>query len=134
MNHTAWNEIVTSLDSLDIDSAIAAAERLQNESTDDDIPRLVELLKYESFFVREAAAWPLAEIAGPAVLEPLFAAYRRSEEEGHDNDGFSAALIELATLHPDICRSALDKLQSSQDSYVRELSLWLLEFCERPSI
>ena len=72
----------------------------QNASTEEDVPQLVALLEDDSFYVREAAAWPLAELGRTEVLPQLLRAYQRGLDEGDDNDGFSAALIELASLPP----------------------------------
>lgn len=88
------------LNSKDVDECVTAASRLHKESETGDVAKLVALLNDNSFFVREAAAWPLAELAGPAVLRELFVAYQRGFDEGHDNDGFSAALLEVPALHP----------------------------------
>ena len=35
----------------------------------------------ENFFIREAAAWPVAELAGPAALEKLRVAYQRGLDQ-----------------------------------------------------
>lgn len=130
MNATDWDALIRDLNNVeDIDRAVAACECLHRDSTVEDLPRLRELLGDKSFFVREAAAWPLSELAGAAALPELFGAYQRGFDEGHDNDGFSAALIELASADPDGVRQALDGLMQSDDSSMRENALWLLEFC-----
>lgn len=64
MNENTWNEIVAGLKSDDVDMCVAAAARLHKECEAEDVPRLLALLNDESFFVREAAAWPLAKLAG----------------------------------------------------------------------
>jgi hypothetical protein len=61
---------------------------------------LIELLADESFFVREAAAWPLSDLGRLDALPQLLAAYQRGLAEGHDNDGFSASLIDLVQSEP----------------------------------
>jgi HEAT repeat protein len=45
-----------------------AAVRLHKTATPVDVPQLLDLLKDDDFFVREAAAWPIAELAGSSVL------------------------------------------------------------------
>jgi HEAT repeat protein len=131
MNATEWTALVQDLRKVDnVDVMVAAAERLHRTATEDDLPRLRELLNDASFFVREAAAWPLSELAGAAALPELFQAYQRGLDEDHDNDGFSAALIELAAAHPEAVRRALDRLVMSSDPAMKENALWLLEFCE----
>jgi hypothetical protein len=80
----------------------------------------------------EAAAWPLAAIAGPSFLRELFVAYQLGFDEGHDNGGFSTALIELATLFPEEARQALSCLAASADEPVRGHAQWLITFCKAP--
>lgn len=130
MNHTTWNEIVAALDSADADTCVEAASRLHRESEADDVPRLIELLADDSFFIREAAAWPLAELAGPSVLQELLAAYQRGFDEGHDNDGFTAALLEIPALHPTSTKPALHLIAESSLEPMQSHAVWLLEFCE----
>src|SRR5580765_6245634 len=91
MDSETWSDIETDLRNYD-DSrkCLRAVERLRLESTQEDIPRLLELLKAgEDFFIREAAAWPLAHLAGVQYLPELFAAYQKGFDDGHDNDGFT---------------------------------------------
>jgi hypothetical protein len=131
MNAADWAALVRDLKNVDdVDAAVAACERLHREATAEDLPRLRDLLTDGSFFVREAAAWPLSEIAGAAALPELLEAYQRGFDEGHDNDGFSAALIEMAAADPDGVRRALSGFLQSSDSKVRDNASWLLEFCE----
>ena len=106
MNDSEWMALVRDLRNVvvDVDVAVAASERLHRTATTEDMPRLRELLTDDSVFVREAAAWPLSELAGAAALPDLLVAYQRGFDEGHDNDGFSAALIELAAADPDRAR------------------------------
>lgn len=93
-----------------------------------DIPWLLGLLKHECFFVREAAAWPLVELAGPSVLVQLLTAYDLGLDEGHDNDGFGTALFELLELHPTEAQIALRQLGKSDDKKMQGHAAWLLEF------
>jgi hypothetical protein len=130
MNAAAWSEAVAALHSRDVDTCVAAAERLHKDSTPEDVPALLELLKTGDFFEREAAAWPLAEISGASHLGELLSAYQQSFEEGHDNDGFTAALLEIPALFPAEARSELTKLASVVKGPVRAHCLWLLDFCE----
>jgi len=132
MNDTEWLALVRDLrNDEDVDVSAGAYERLHRTAAAEDLPRLRELLRDESFFVREAAAWPLSELAGAAALPDLFVAYQRGLEEGHDNDGFSTALIELAVADPAGVRRILEPLVKSSDKTMRENALWLLEFCDK---
>ena len=130
MNATDWAALVQTLKNpTDVDAAVVAAQRLHREATKEDLPRLRELLADSSFFVREAAVWPLSELAGASAVPELFEAYQRGLDEGHDNDGFSAALIEMAEADPDNVRRVLTDLAQSGDPATRENAAWLLEFC-----
>ena len=127
-----WDEIVEALHDLDdIDAAVRAAERLHRSATPDDVPRLLRLLQDESFFVREAAAWPLSELAGPQYLPELLQAYQRGFDQRHDNDGFSTTLIDMATSSPVAVREALQPLIDSTNESLRNNATWLLEFCSK---
>ncbi|KQU80944.1 hypothetical protein ASE08_11785 [Rhizobacter sp. Root16D2] len=93
------------------------------------MPALLGLLETGDFFEREAAAWPLAEISGAGHLRELLSAYQKGFEEGHDNDGFTAALLEIPALFPFEARSELTKLANAANDPIRAHCLWLLEFC-----
>ncbi|WP_140637476.1 hypothetical protein [Methylibium rhizosphaerae] len=129
MEEARWSTIVESLVSRDVDACVDAAARLHAEATVDDVPRLLELLQSDDFFVREAAAWPLAELAGASVLGQLFAAYQRGFDEGHDNDGFTAALLEIPALYPAQSRQTLQRLVESREEPAKGHAAWLLTFC-----
>jgi len=101
---------------------------LHAESSIEDIPQLLDLLKSGDFFAREAAAWPIAEITGPAHLSELLCAYQRGFDEGHDNDGFTAALLEIPALYPAEAKGALTALGQSLPEPLRSHAGWLLEF------
>lgn len=130
MEAISWSTIVSELSHPDIDTCVRAAERLQAEASAADIPNLLKLLQSNDFFIREAAAWPLAELAGPKVLPELFVAYQRGFDEGHDNDGFTAALLEIPALHPQEARASLERVVASAEEPARGHAAWLLTFCE----
>ncbi|HSV78662.1 MAG TPA: hypothetical protein VLK85_05590 [Ramlibacter sp.] len=130
METTAWDKLLAALASRDVETSVEGAKRLHAEATGSDVPRLVGLLNSDDFFTREAAAWPLAELVGPTVLPELFVAYQRGFDEGHDNDGFTAALLEIAALHPRETRAALLRIVDTAQEPVRGHAQWLLEFCE----
>jgi hypothetical protein len=131
MDHRQWQSVVEALrDVANIESAVAAAVQLQACASTEDVPRLVELLADESFFVREAAAWPLSDLGQVDLLPQLLAAYNRGFAEGHDNDGFSAALIDLVQSKPVESRAQLSAFASSTDPELRESAVWLLEFVQ----
>lgn len=126
-----WTELISALAARDVDANVAAAERLQAEACVDDVPKLLALLKDgQDFFTREAAAWPLAELVGPSVLRELFVAYQKGFDEGHDNDGFTSALMEVAALFPVEAKAALLVIAETETGTVLDHAKWLLEFCE----
>ena len=130
MDKTAWDETLADLAARDVDRNVNAAKRLYDECGPEDVPRLLALLREGSdFFVREAAAWPLAGLAGPDVLRDLLIGYQRGFDEGHDNDGFSTALIEAASLFPKEMRAALTDIVASEQEPMRGHAKWLVEFC-----
>jgi HEAT repeat protein len=131
MNEKRWSELVIALrNETQLEQMVAAAGALQAEATPEDVPRLVELLNDESFFVREAAAWPLSDLAQIDALPQLLKAYQRGLDEGHDNDGFSAALIDLVEMNEAAAKPLLLELTQSADNGVRETASWLLGFAE----
>ena len=89
----------------------------------------MDLLNDDNFFVREAAAWPVAELAGTSVLRELLVAYQRGFDDGQDNDGFTTALIDLVEASSGASKDVLKRLAEDPDSAVRENATWLLEFC-----
>jgi len=132
MNDRDWAATVRELRSCDgVEVAVSAAKRLHRTATEDDVPRLRELLTDDSFFVRESAAWPLSELAGAVALPELLRAYQRGFDEGHDNDGFTTALIDLAAADPKGVRTVLQRIADSGDQGLRDNAIWLMEFCEQ---
>ena len=130
MNESEWSRIEADLrNGTDLDLMVGAAERLHRAASSEDVGRLRELLADDDFFVREAAAWPLSELAGVSHLPALLHALRRGIEEGHDNDGLTAALVDLAESEPAAVRTALEALIDSPRSDVQEEARWLMQFC-----
>jgi len=130
MSDKEWEELIRTLrDSDDGASLAAAAARLHTTATAEDLMRLIDLLKDDDFFVREAAAWPVSELAGPSALRELLVAYQLGIDDGHDNDGFATALIGLVEKNKLTSRQVLQALADEPNPTMRENSLWLLEFC-----
>lgn len=131
MDEVRWNELMAALrDRDDIERAVDAAQSLQRESTLEDIPRLRDLLKDKDFFVREAAAWPLSDLDVTDALSDLLDALRKGEDDGHDNDGLAASLMDLAERNPDQCLAMIEKVLESGNPRIREQAEWLRQFCE----
>jgi hypothetical protein len=129
MDDARWHKLIKDIEGDDIELMVEACECLQKEAEMSDVPRLVKLLERESFVVREAAAWPLADLGDVTVLPEMFKAYQRGFNDGHDNDGFSAALADMAELYPQKVRQTLLSLKNSNDPDFQEFANWLLEFC-----
>jgi HEAT repeat protein len=129
MSDKEWDGLIHMLREIDEADSAAAATRLHNVATAQDLARLMELLKDDDPFVREAAAWPISELAGPSVLGELLVAYQRGLDAGLDNDGFATALIGLVEMNKDASREALRRLADDADPAIRESVTWLLEFC-----
>jgi HEAT repeat protein len=129
MEITRWNQLVRDIEGEDVELMVEASEHLENESTEEDIPRLLELLLHPDFVVREAAAWALSVIGGPEYLPHLFDAYQKGFDRGHDNDGFTTALIQLIELHKEQARRKLNELIESPNPLYRKKAVWLSEFC-----
>src|SRR5438874_4040341 len=115
MDDQRWHQLVTEIKGDDIELMVEACEYLQKEAEVTDVPRLLDLLKHESFVVREAASWPLSIVGGSAVLPELFTALQRGYDEGLDNDGFGTAVVELVELNPVESREKLLELENSQN-------------------
>lgn len=131
MNLNDWNEIASGLGNPDVPTCVAAASKLHASAAPEDIPRLLSLLESDDFFVREAAAWPLAELAGLTALPQLLKAYQRGFDEGHDNDGFSAALLEIPALFGPEATRAIAGFAETAEGKMKGHALWLLEFCAK---
>ncbi len=130
MKEQEWAELLRALrDVSDVEQVAAAATKLHKAATLDDLERLKSLLKDHDFVVREAAAWPVSELAGPAALEELLVAYQRGLDEGQDNDGFTAALIELVEANREQSGKILQVLAETGDGPMRANAVWLLGFC-----
>jgi HEAT repeat protein len=111
---------------------LAANRKIHKASTRDDLPWLMSLLHDPAFTVREAAAWPISELAGVSALPELLRAYQRGLDDGHDNDGLSTAQIELVESDMAAARRALNDLAESGDPAMRDNAKWLIEFCREP--
>jgi HEAT repeat protein len=88
------------------------------------------LLKDDDFFVRETAAWPISDLAGPTALPELLVALQQGFDQGHDCDGLQAALADMVEINKASAREVLAQLATSNDANIRKNAAWLLEFCE----
>jgi HEAT repeat protein len=129
MNDERWAESVRELHDLRPGSrAVEAAAELQRTASEEDIPRLLTLLRDDSFFVREAAAWPLSDLGVTSALPELLEAQHVGVQEGWDNDGLNAAIADLVETRPHEASAVLRQLVQAGPAHLREGARWALEF------
>jgi bilin biosynthesis protein len=122
-----WDRIIADLhDVEDIDRAVAACEALDKSADESWLPRLHQLLANgRDFFVREAAAVPIARLEGLRALPQLLHALQLGEEEGHDNDGLSSVVEGLVSANPEEAAPALLRMIRGPSERQRSDSAWL---------
>ena len=84
-----WDRILGDLTSVenDVDRAVAAWDSLDRAADESWLPKLHHLLaKGENFFLREAAATPIARLESLKALPQLLHALQLGEDEGHDGN------------------------------------------------
>jgi HEAT repeat protein len=129
MSADAWDETVRALKDIDrVDAAVAACDRLDRLADASRVTALYALLDDESFFVREAAATPLARLEGVRALPALFRASTRGELDGHDNDGLTATIADLLQTEARPAAPLLLEMLASPDAAVRAHGAWALGF------
>jgi hypothetical protein len=131
MNDRQWQDIVQGLrDTEDTDRALDAAAALKASAAVEDVPRLIELLSADDFFVREAASWPLSDLGCVDAIPALVRAKHRGTDEGHDNDSLCAALADLVSMNPAAALPSVHALLADPDARNQEAGRWLLEHCQ----
>jgi bilin biosynthesis protein len=125
-----WDRIIAELhDVEDIRRAVGAYERLSKAADESWLPRLHQLLATgRDFFVREAAAYPIARLEGLRALPQLLHALKRGEDEGHDNDGLAALVSDLVWANPDQAAPLLIQMIGSSSERQRSDAAWLWGF------
>ena len=125
-----------SFDESDVDAKLAAFEELKEQISGSDLSELLDAIGSVdiNFWTRELLAEPIADLGGAAALPMLLAAYQQNFDAGHDNDGFSHTLTEVASLDPEGTRTVLADLSQADDENVRNHAGWLLDFCDQPPI
>jgi HEAT repeat protein len=125
-----WDRIVADLHSVsDVDRAVRACRDLDNAATKSWLPRLYRLLtKDKSFFVREAAAYPIARLEGLRALPKLLYALKLGEDDGHDNDGLGSLISDLAWANPVEAAPILRQMIRSRSERKRRDVAWLWGF------
>lgn len=117
---------------VDVDGVLATFYRLKANATHDDLPELLNAIRLpeNNFWTRELLSEPIATLGGASHLKPLFDAFEKGFNEGHDNDGFQAVLIGIAEANPEECRAALQALVERDDFPHKDHAEWLLTFCK----
>jgi hypothetical protein len=125
-----------SFEESDVDSKLAAFEELKEQISESDLAELLSAICSTKidFWTRELLAEPIAELGGAEALPTLLAAYQQNFDAGHDNDGFSHTLTEIAWLNPEGTRAVLADLMQADDENTRNHAGWLLDFCDQPPI
>ncbi len=129
MSKDNWSQAVQDLQNVeDIDRAVNACKVISELANESHVPELYALLRDDSFFVREAAAEPLARLEGIKSLPFLFQALTHGEQEGHDNDGLAFTVTELLDFDKKKAAEVLLTMLESDDDKLRENAVWALGF------
>jgi len=128
MTKSNWSQLIQDLRSEDIDCAVDACEKISELADGTHVPELYLLLNDESFFVREAAAIPLVRLEGVRALPSLFEAHKRGSQEGHDNDGLTATIVDLLEANQEEVTPLLLDMVRSTDNETRQRAAWALGF------
>ena len=129
-----WDRILADLHDVeeDTDRAVAACEALDKAADESWLPRLHQLLaKGRDFFVREAAAVPIARLEGLRALPQLLHALQLGEEEGHDNDGLGSVVSDLVWANPEEAAPVLLQMIRAPSGRHRSDSAWLWGYAAR---
>jgi len=128
MSKTSWSQLIQDLRSEDIDRSVNACQKIYETADESHIPELYSLLDDESFYIREAAASPLARLEGKKALPYLFQAYTRGIEDGHDNDGLTTTIAELLEEKAEEIAPLLVEMLQNPKSETRFNAAWALGF------
>ncbi len=123
-----WERTVDDLRSSDIERAVQAIDVLDRIADATNVPDLYRLLRDDDFFVREAAAVPLARIEGATALPALFEALDQGTLQGQDNDGLVATVSDLLEDNPRGAAPLLLRMISASAWKDREHAAWALGF------
>lgn len=127
---TEWKRILADLHAEDDGPrAVAAYEALDKAADESRLPDLHRLLTdSDNFFVREAAAVPIARLEGLRALPDLLRAHQRGSQDGHDNDGLSTVIADLVAGAPQEAAPLLLSMLVDASEKTRSAAAWLLGF------
>jgi HEAT repeat protein len=129
MSQSDWAQLLQDLYNIaDIDRAVKASLALAEVANETHTLELYKLLQDESFFIREAAAVPLARLEGIKALPALFQAFTRGIQDGYDNDGLNATIADLLESHQKEATPILLKMLTETDDEIRANAAWALGF------
>jgi HEAT repeat protein len=123
-----WPQVIEDLRSRDTDRAVRAFERLGAIADESRIAELYAMLNDKDFFIREAAAVPLARLEGVKALPSLFGALTRGTQDGHDNDGLVATVVDLLQANRSEVPPILQEMLSDEREDYRALAAWALGY------
>jgi HEAT repeat protein len=128
MQKQNWSQLIEDLRSPNVDLAVRACEQIAEVANESNIAELYSLMNDEDFFVREAAALPLARLEGIRALPDLFEAHKRGSNDGHDNDGLTATIVELLEANQEEVTPLLLNMVRSVNNDTRRMAAWALGF------
>jgi HEAT repeat protein len=127
MTTTDWERILADLHAEDdVDRIVQAAGRLDVIATEAHVPDLYRLIQDNDWFIREAAAEPLARLEGVRALPLLFRALTCGQQQGQDNDGLSTTIVNLMEAHQPECAPLLLAMLQDTEATIRENGAWAL--------
>lgn len=128
MGNSRWAQLIQALYSEDVDRAVRACEEISETADETNISELYSLLEDASFFIREAAAFPLARLEGVRALPALFRAFTRGIQDGHDNDLMSVAIGDLLEENQQSALPLLENMLLDENKDLRANAAWALGF------
>lgn len=131
MNNEEWALALKILrDESDLEKAGQAAVDFPKMVSQDDIPRLVEILGDNDFVIREIAAVALCELKAISFLEQILVALQKGFDDGHDNDSLQGSLWAMVGANKAAVKAKLSEIRNGADEKLIENIDWLMEFCE----
>jgi HEAT repeat protein len=128
MPNLHWPQLIQDLRGDNIDRAVRACEEISETADETNIAELYSLLNDDNFFIREAAALPLARLEGARALPSLFRAMTRGVQDGHDNDGMCAAIWDLFDLNQEEVLPLLQNMLNDEDKNTRAHAAWAMGY------
>ena len=127
MTTTEWERILADLRAEDdVDRIVQAAGQLDVVATEAHVPDLYRLIQDDDWFIRDAAAEPLARLEGVRALPLLFRALTRGWQQGQDNDGLSTTIVGVLETYPPACAPLLLAMLQDAEATIRENGAWAL--------